>query len=112
VALKANFYAEWDTPGLLALAETSGCGFVQVVCTTSADTLVERYKRRILTGERHPGHTESEALEDTLTRLVNGRWHALELPGPVITVDTEAPLLAAQIDLIADQVRAALENRV
>ena len=60
VALEANFYAKWDAPRLLELAERWPCCFVQVVCTASQSTLTERYRRRIATGERHPGHTESE----------------------------------------------------
>src|SRR5262249_20202092 len=59
VALEANFYPEWDTAPLRQLTERSGCRFVQVVCTASTRTLVERYRTRSLTGERHPGHTES-----------------------------------------------------
>jgi predicted kinase len=111
VALEANFYPEWDTKDLQRLAERSGCRFVQVVCTASAQTLVERYRKRSLTGERHPGHTESEALDETLARLVNGRWGALDLEGPVITVDTETPPSEAQVDKIVQQVRDVLQTR-
>jgi predicted kinase len=51
VALESNFYATSDTPQLRALAEKYACPFVQVACTASGRTLVERYKRRIVTGE-------------------------------------------------------------
>src|SRR5262249_19586607 len=66
MALEANFYAEWDTPQLRRLAEHQPCRFVQLVCTASRATLEERYRRRTMTGERHPGHTQSEALEETV----------------------------------------------
>jgi predicted kinase len=105
VALESNFYAAWDTPPLRELAERFGCRFVQVVCTASGSTLIERYKRRIETGERHPGHTESEPLEETLSRVLNGCWEALDLEGPVITVDTEHQTLDAAVDVIVKQIQ-------
>jgi predicted kinase len=107
VALEANFYAEWDTPELLKLKEKSACRFVQLVCTASQATLVERYTRRIAAGERHPGHTESEALDETLARVLNGRWDALDVEGPVITIDTETAPAEALVDGIVQQVLEA-----
>jgi predicted kinase len=87
VAGEANFYAEWDTPNLLALANTTGYHFVQVVCTASKSTLPEWYRHRSLTSERHPGHTESEQLEETIAQLFTGSWEPrnrarLRSPGP------------------------------
>jgi predicted kinase len=105
VALESNFYSAWDTPPLRQLADTFGCRFVQIVCTASGPTLVERYKRRIVTRERHPGHTESEPLEETLSRLLNGHWDALDLDGLVIRVDTERRPLDHQVDDIVEDIR-------
>jgi hypothetical protein len=103
VALESNFYSEWDTPPLRQLGEKFACRFVQVVCTASGPTLVERYKRRIVTRERHPGHTESEPLEETPSRLLNGRWDALDLDGPVIHVDTERQAPGHPVDAIIEE---------
>lgn len=89
LTIESNFYPEWDLPPLRQLADRFGCRFVQVVCTASTQTLLERYRRRIETGERHPGHTESEPLDEVLSRIANGRWDALDLDGLVITVDTD-----------------------
>ena len=108
VALEANFYAKWDSPKLLKLAETSGCRNVQVVCTASKSTLAERYRRRSLSGERHPGHTESEQLEETIARLFMANWEALAVKGPVIRVDTECFPSAALLENIVCQVRRAI----
>jgi predicted kinase len=109
VALEANFYAEWDTPKLLKLAEMYGCRFVQVVCTASRSTLEERYRCRSTSSERHPGHTQSEQLEETLERLFTGRWEALALEGPVISVETETLVTAAILESIVCQVRQAMD---
>jgi len=80
-----------------------------VVCTASPRTLVERYRKRGLTGERHLGHTESENMDETLARLINGRWDALDLEGPVITVDTEVLPSEAQVERIVEQIRVVFE---
>ena len=108
VALESNFYAEWDTPHLRHLGETHPCRFVQVVCTASRSTLAERYRRRIATGERHTGHTESEPLEETLSRLLDGRWEALDVEGPVFTVDTDGGIDSATVDSLLEQIRQAI----
>jgi hypothetical protein len=81
------------------------------VCSASGPTLAERYRHRITTGERHPGHTESDPLEETLARLRSGRWDALDLEGPVVTVNTESDLSAAALDAIVVEVRRAIGAR-
>jgi tRNA(Arg) A34 adenosine deaminase TadA/predicted kinase len=88
VVLEAPFRGEWDTDPLRALAERFPCQLVQVVCCAPGPLLVERFRRRIERGERHPGHTDPASLEHELSRLLAERWDAIELGGPVFTVDT------------------------
>src|ERR1051326_7721157 len=63
------------------LAQRHGCRYIQLVCSASAATLEQRYSQRSQTGERHPRRTQSESLEVTVSRLLAGRWDALDLPG-------------------------------
>ena len=107
VMIESNFYPELSLPPLRQLADRFACRFLQVVCTASTSSLLERYERRITTGERHPGHTESESLDEVLSRIVNGRWDALDLDGPVITVDTDQNEMP-DIDALAATVLAVL----
>jgi predicted kinase len=109
VAVESNFYAEWDAPRFRQLAEQFGCHFIQVVCTASGPTLVERYKRRIESGERHRGHTESDSLDDILSRLLTECWDALDLEGRVFYVDTGAETPIDVRDL-AHAVRVAAKS--
>src|SRR5258708_27729259 len=60
VALECNFRDEWHGPTLRALAERFVCRFVQVVCAAPGPTLVQRFERRALSGERHPAHTDAQ----------------------------------------------------
>jgi predicted kinase len=87
-ALESNFYPQWDTAPLRELQTRFGCRFVQVVCAADVPLLVERFTRRARSGERHPGHADAFALDELIPRIVNERWDALELDGPVIHVDT------------------------
>jgi predicted kinase len=108
VALESNFYAAWDTPRFQALAKRCACQFVQVVCTAPGPTLVERYERRALSGERHPGHTDATALHEWRPRLLTQRWDALELDGPVFIVDTTDWRI--DLDALVHAISSAIES--
>jgi predicted kinase len=88
VVLESNFYAEFDTPDLVALRDKYGCHFVQVVCSADPATLADRFERRALSTARHPGHRDGEHVAEWRERLLTQRWEALPLDGPVLTVDT------------------------
>jgi hypothetical protein len=87
-ALESDFYARWDTAPLRELHARFGCRFVQVVCSAETAVLIERFIHRSRSGERHPGHADASALDELIPRIVNERWDALHLDGPVIYLDT------------------------
>ena len=95
-ALESNFYPQWDTAPLRELQTRFGCRFVQVVCSAETAVLVERFTRRARSGERHPGHADGSALDELIPRIVNERWDALHLDGPVIQVDTTKDVVDIQ----------------
>ena len=68
---------------------------VQVLCRT--EHAAERYAQRA----RHPGHVDQARAAEVRTRIEAGEWHALDLGGELIEVDTSAPVdvpaLAARI---------------
>jgi hypothetical protein len=72
------------------LPERYSCQFVRIVCSAPGPTLVERFERRALSGERHPGHADAASLDEFRSRLLTERWEALDLGGPVLTVDTSS----------------------
>jgi predicted kinase len=103
IVLEAPFYPQWDTARFREMAQRFDCRFVQVVCTASGPTLVERYTRRIGAGERHPGHAASDVHGTVLQRLLAETWDALELDGPVLHVDTEGDE-AVDVQPLAEQI--------
>jgi predicted kinase len=88
VALESNFYAGGDTSQLRQLGARYACQFIQVVCTAPGEILVDRFEARARSGQRHPGHADVTSLDELLPRLLSERWEALDLPGPVFTIDT------------------------
>jgi predicted kinase len=88
LALESNFYPRWDTPEFEQLGQRYGCRFVQLVCSADPATLAARFERRASSGERHPGHRDHLHLDEWSTRLHTERWEAMDLGGPVVTVDT------------------------
>lgn len=84
---------------------------VQVVCTAAGPTLVERYRRRFETGERHPGHLDAVALEEHRDLLLTGRATPLGIAGPVLTLDTTDFATVDYDNLLRDLRRAARVER-
>lgn len=61
---------------------------LQVHCSADRATLVERLTARAAHRLRHPGHVDDQTLAEIEDMLTSGS--ILDLPGPVLTVDTTA----------------------
>lgn len=61
--------------------------FTQVHVTAEPDVIQERLRTR---GPRHPVHWDREAADEVATAAEAGDWPPLDLPGPVLSVDTSA----------------------
>jgi predicted kinase len=111
VALESNFYPEWDTSRLRDLGDHHRCRFAQVVCSASGPTLVERYMQRIASGDRHPGHTDSEDLQDIVRQLLTQpeRWDAMEVDGPVFRVRTDGES-SPDVEALAQAVQVEVKH--
>jgi predicted kinase len=87
------------------LQELPAHRLMQIVCTAPDDILRERWRRRTTTGERHPGHFDAEQ-ESVLGKRLGTDCHAaLDLAGPVLDVDTSAPV---DVAALAKRIRTLL----
>src|SRR5690606_35195232 len=59
MVVESTFRYEFDNLAFMALQERFKFMAIHVVCEASPEVLVERYMRRIETGERHTGHGET-----------------------------------------------------
>jgi len=88
LVVESNFDAQRDGPCFLALRERYSFHPIQVYCVAEGAVLLERFRSRAATNERHPGHVEQANLAEFEPVLLRGRLDPLPLDGPVIEVDT------------------------
>lgn len=61
---------------------------VQVQCEASDEVLLERFKERAKSGDRHPGHMDHANFEDFKKSLKEDVYQPLDIGGKTLTVDT------------------------
>ena len=100
-AVEANFAAQYATPAFRRLAERYAYLPIQVNCSADPAVLVERFRLRALSGERHPGHHDVYTKPE---RTIVGRMEPLDIGGHVIECD--ATCFQVDHDALAARVRA------
>jgi adenylate kinase family enzyme len=60
----------------------------QIFCNADKEVLLERYKERAESGDRHPGHRDKENLPDLEKALREEHYETLPIGGKSIEVDT------------------------
>jgi len=73
---------------------------VQLFCRAPRDVVIERYAAR----SRHEGHLDEVVLAELRAGEHEEQWTPLALPGELLEID----VTAADVDAIADRVRALL----
>ncbi len=86
--LEANFWSGTSERDLLAL----GRPLLQLYCRCPLDLAVSRYKARIASPERHPGHLPEHQADEVIARWATTEPRPLDLAAPVIEVDTTQPV--------------------
>lgn len=88
VIVESNFKADLDAPRFAKWQTTYELALVQLLCWADGDVLFERYKARIDSGGRHPGHAEVDSLDVTRAAIGSGRADPLPIQGLTIEVET------------------------
>jgi hypothetical protein len=83
--IESTFHPEFSPPDLLRLQQR--CPFVplEIRCLAEPSVLVERWKRRSASGERHPGHLEHLIGEEVCSPDKEEQAIPLALNGHVIS---------------------------
>ena len=87
IIVESNF-ARGRAEADLAPFVTRGGGGAMVHCEAARDAIVARIEARAESAQRHPGHFDHEALPSVLARLDDGAFGPLELPLPLLRVET------------------------
>ncbi len=88
LVVESNFRKEFASKELGALQRKYRFETVQVLCRADGEVLLERFKQRAESGERHPGHVDHLNYDEFEAVLRQGGWDVLEIDGRVVTVDT------------------------
>jgi predicted kinase len=86
--VESNFQAELAGPVLGGLTEKYEYSCVQVLCKAEGRILVQRFRERAESGERHSGHVDATNYDEMEPQLRRGRIEQLQLTGPLIEIDT------------------------
>lgn len=86
--IESNFKPEFDNSKFAALKETCVFDAVQILCKADGEVLFERFKKRSESGQRHPGHVDTDNYDEFKKSLLSGHCEPLSLSGNVIEVDT------------------------
>lgn len=86
--VESNFKPELANSRFKAIREKYPFFAIQVQCRTDGAVLVERFRRRAESGERHPGHADLDSLLEVPSDLSKGFYEPLDLGGPTIVWDT------------------------
>ena len=85
VIVESDFDRAGDEDLLRRLVVDHGARLLQVYCDTPDDEVVDRFRRRASSGERHPGHGDQPQDAAEIERqLREGRWEPLELDAPLL----------------------------
>jgi predicted kinase len=86
--LESNFNPEHDVPKFQRWQREYGLRIVQILCYAEGEVVFERFRRRVESGERHPGHADHHNVEAFRGYLMMGKGQPLDVEGPLIEVDT------------------------
>ena len=100
------FRPEYDDERLRELCMRYGARPFQIQCVADGEALWRRWRERVESGARHPGHVELTMYEEVRPQLLRGRLDPLRLNGPLIEVDT-TDFAAVDYDTLITAIRAA-----
>lgn len=103
--VESNFKYEFDSKKFSALKRKYKFFPIQIICGTSGETLYRRFKKRVGTGKRHPGHRDELVCEEIKEDLLKGDYKPLQIGGKVIKINTTS-FKSVKINEIAKEIYA------
>jgi predicted kinase len=64
VIVESNFKPEFDSVKFKQWKDEFECDITQLLCHAPKTILYDRFKTRAINGERHPGHADTDSLEE------------------------------------------------
>jgi len=86
---EGNFRPEYASEQFLKLEKKYAFTPLQVLCNANEDILLERYRKRSESGNRHPGHYDHYSYYILEEDLLKGTYKPLDIGGEVVYLDTK-----------------------
>jgi hypothetical protein len=86
--IESNFWRGVSETTLRPLSERTRT--VLIHCRTTPEEVLRRYTERGARGERHPVHFDADEIPTLRAAIESGRFEPLDLPVPILQVDTTA----------------------
>ena len=86
--LEANFRPAQANGQFMALKKKYDFRAIQVECRADTAVLLDRFKARTESGERHPGHIDHVTYPEVVADLVNNIYGPLDVADSVYDLDT------------------------
>ena len=88
IILDNSFNPSMSNSRFQALKAEHHADSIQIVCNSDRKTLFERFKTRAEKDNRHPGHGDSDVLNELYENLANDDPLILDIGGKIMEVDT------------------------
>ncbi len=89
--VEANFKAEEASPKFLELKERYPYIPFQIQCYAEGQVLLERFRARALSADRHPGHLDAQNEDHLRQLLLKGKHEPMMIGGPIFEIDMTDP---------------------
>lgn len=88
IIVDCNFRRDMEGPRIDKLSNQYSARVLEIHCNADSCVLLERFRTRAQTGERHPGHGEELQSEEFEANLQTGVWNPLRISNELLEVDT------------------------
>ena len=106
--VETAFLPEFHTIRFLEFIEQYQLKVIQVFCTANGTTLLSRFKQRIESGERHPGHADHLITDNQFKEMLNSsKYGELEIGGSLYRFDT-TDLATTSYDTLVNAVKSLM----
>ncbi len=87
--LENNFHRDYDPRRFAELQRKYAVKIIQIHCAAEPDEILRRYRERVESGNRHPGHLDHTRYDDIAAGLAQGIWDTTNnIDGKLLAVDT------------------------
>ena len=86
--VETNFNPKFANEQFKKLKEKYDFTPIQIRCIADGKILLDRFTKRANSTDRHPGHIDSENLEEFKPMLLQGKIEALDIGGELFDIDT------------------------